>query len=59
VPATQSSCPAFVGERMVVTSAQEGMDEAARAADPLSGQTFLLDGPFRGRHDPAVRLGEG
>lgn len=58
VPASQSSCPAFVGEHMVVTSAQEGMDEAARAADPLAGQTFLLDGPFRGRHDPAVRLGE-
>jgi sugar lactone lactonase YvrE len=60
VPATQSSCPAFAGpgaDRMAVTSAHEGMDAAARAADPLAGLTFLLDTPVRGVVDPPVRLG--
>lgn len=60
VPARQCSCPAFVGagaDRLVVTSAQEGMDAAARAADPLSGQTFLIDFPVRGRFDTPVLLG--
>ena len=60
LPATQCSCPAFVGagaDRIAVTSAYEGMDAAARAADPLAGQTFLLDSPFAGRFDPPVRLG--
>jgi sugar lactone lactonase YvrE len=62
MPAKQCSCPAFVGpaaDRLLVTSAQEGMDPAARAADPLAGQTFLLDLPVRGRFDPPVRLGAG
>lgn len=59
VPARQSSCPAFVGpqaDRLVVTSAWEGMDEAARAADPKAGQTFLVDLPVNGRFDPPVAL---
>jgi sugar lactone lactonase len=59
MPARQVSCPAFVGSganRIAVTSAQEGMDAAARAADPLSGQTFIADIPVRGRFDPPVRL---
>lgn len=61
VPATQSSCPAFLPDgRLAVTSAQEGMDAAARAADPLSGQTFVIEGEaFRSRFDPPVKLGEG
>ncbi|WP_181699622.1 SMP-30/gluconolactonase/LRE family protein [Chthonobacter albigriseus] len=57
VPATQSSCPAFVGpnaDRLAVTSAWEGMDAAAREADPFAGQTFLLDVPVKGRFDPPV-----
>ncbi len=59
VPASQASCPAFVGAdggRLAVTSAREGMDAAALAADPLAGLTFLLDLPVRGRFDPPVRL---
>lgn len=55
IPARLSSCPAFVGpdaDRIVVTSARKGMDEAARQADPLAGQTFLVDLPVRGRHEP-------
>ncbi|GAB4070497.1 SMP-30/gluconolactonase/LRE family protein [Ancylobacter sonchi] len=60
VPARQPSCPVFVGrdfDRLLVTSAFEGMDEAARAGDPGHGRTFLLDVGARGRAEPRVRLG--
>lgn len=60
VPARQVSCPVFVGpnfDRVLVTSAFENMDEAARAADPHHGRTFLLDIGVRGRAEPRVRLG--
>ncbi|HLG81828.1 MAG TPA: SMP-30/gluconolactonase/LRE family protein [Bradyrhizobium sp.] len=62
VPALQSSCPAFVGpdlSRLLVTSAWEHMDEAARAADPDHGRTFLLEAAARGRPEPDVRLTGG
>ena len=60
VPARQASCPAFVGSDLaclLVTSAWEHMDEAARAADPEHGRTFLLDAAARGRPEPDVKLG--
>jgi sugar lactone lactonase len=59
VPARQASCPAFVGNdlaRLLVTSAWQGMDEAARAADPEHGRTFLLEVAARGRPEPDVKL---
>jgi sugar lactone lactonase len=59
VPARQASCPAFVGpdlSRLLVTSAWQDMDAAARAADPGHGQTFLLVVGARGRAEPDVRL---
>lgn len=59
VPVRQPSCPAFVGRdagRLAVTSAWEGMDEAARKADPDAGHTFLLGIPVRGRFEPRVLL---
>jgi sugar lactone lactonase len=59
VPASQSSCPAFVGRdlsRLLVTSAWQGMDEAERAADPEHGRTFILEANARGRAEPDVRL---
>lgn len=59
VPARQASCPAFVGpdfSRLLVTSAWQGMDEAARAADPGHGRTFLLEAKARGRPEPDVKL---
>jgi sugar lactone lactonase len=62
VPARQSSCPAFVGHdlsRLLVTSAFEGMDDAARAADPGHGRTFLIEAGARGRPEPDVKLGVG
>jgi len=57
IPARQSSCPAFAGpqaDRIVVTSAWQGMDETARRADPQAGKTFLLDLPVKGRHEPCL-----
>ena len=60
VPATQPSCPVFVGQefdRLLLTSAWEGMDEPARAADPHHGKTFILDVGARGQAEPRVRLG--
>jgi sugar lactone lactonase len=59
-PALQTSCPVFVGRdyrRLLVTSAYEHMDAAARAADPEHGRTFLLDLGARGRPEPRVVLG--
>jgi len=60
VPARQPSCPVFIGagfDRLLVTSAHEGMDEAAHAADPEHGRTFLLDPGTSGRAEPRVALG--
>jgi sugar lactone lactonase YvrE len=59
VPAKQSSCPVFVGknfDRLLVTSAWQGMDDAAKAADPHHGQTFILDVGATGRAEPRVKL---
>lgn len=59
VPAKQSSCPVFVGEkfdRLLVTSAWQGMDDDAKAADPHHGQTFVLDVGATGRPEPRVKL---
>jgi sugar lactone lactonase YvrE len=59
VPATQPSCPVFVGRnfgRLLVTTASEAMDERARAADPQHGMTFVLDVGAVGRPEPRVRL---
>jgi sugar lactone lactonase YvrE len=59
VPAMQPSCPVFVGRdfgRLLVTSAFEGMDDEARAADPHHGRTFILDVGAIGRPEPRVRL---
>ena len=53
------SCPAFVGpdfSRLLVTSAWQGMDEAARAADPGHGRTFVMEVAARGRPEPDVKL---
>ena len=57
VPATRPSCPLFVGadaDRMLVTTARQGMDAAELAADEHAGKTFLLDFPMKGRLEPRV-----
>ncbi|MBS7554303.1 SMP-30/gluconolactonase/LRE family protein [Ancylobacter dichloromethanicus] len=60
LPAKLTTCPVFVGpgfDRVLVTSAWYHMDDAARAADPHHGRTFLVDVGARGRAEPRVRLG--
>lgn len=57
VPATQPSCVAFGGDQLTslyITSAHEGMDEAARSADPLAGGLFVAQTTVRGL--PEVRF---
>ena len=59
MPAKQVTCPAFFGpnaDRLAVTSAWADMDDAARAADPHAGKTFLIDLPVQGRFEPRVVL---
>lgn len=58
LPVSQPSCPAFVGgNQIAVTSAWQGMNEAARAADPEAGATLLvtLDMDIAPRYEPALR----
>lgn len=59
VPATQVTCPAFVGaklDRLLVTTASENMSAAEMDADPEHGRTFVLEAGTRGLPDNRVRL---
>ena len=39
-----------------VPTSVQGMDEAARAADPEHGRTFLMEVAAHGRPEPDVKL---
>ncbi|MEF2550326.1 SMP-30/gluconolactonase/LRE family protein [Aurantimonas sp. A2-1-M11] len=57
--ARQVTCPSFIGpkaDRMIVTSAWTGLDDAGRRADPHAGKTFLVDLPVCGRLEPKLVL---
>lgn len=59
VGAQQATCPAFGGPdftTLFVTTAREGMDATARAADPLAGQVFGFPAVEQGRAEPRVLL---
>jgi sugar lactone lactonase YvrE len=59
VEASQSSCPAFGGPELstlFVTSALQGMDEAARSAEPKGGMTFAEADVARGQGENRVVL---
>tara|TARA_R110002020_G_scaffold136630_25_gene304909 strand:+ start:6683 stop:7570 length:888 start_codon:yes stop_codon:yes gene_type:complete len=59
VPASQTSCPAFVGEtanRLLVTSARENLSAEQLDQDPNAGSTFLLGHPVKGRFEPDYSL---
>ena len=59
VPAPHSTCPAFGGPDLTTlfcTSALQGMDARARAAHPLSGQTFAVPDVARGQYEHKVIL---
>lgn len=54
-PASQTSCPAFIGaraDRLLATSAQQDLSPGELAADQEAGKTFLLDYPVKGRFEP-------
>lgn len=58
MPARQVSCPVFLGsDRLLVTSATQGMDEAAMAKEPFAGKTFWMRLDVAGRFDPPVAMG--
>ena len=60
VPARQTSCVAFGGrdrKTLFVTSAREGMDEAALATDPEAGSLFLFDSTVAGLADAPFTSG--
>ncbi len=57
--AGQTSCPAFGGEglsTLYCTSALEGMNAAARAADPDAGKTFAVPSVGTGLPEPQVMI---
>ncbi|MGE7371351.1 SMP-30/gluconolactonase/LRE family protein [Neorhizobium sp. NPDC001467] len=59
VPVSQPSCPAFFGSdasRLLVTSAWQGLDDEARAADPQAGHLIDLGITVKGRFEPDYRL---
>ena len=59
VPARQSSCPAFGGpdrSTLFITTALQGMDDAARAAEAEGGMTFAASVPARGQREHRVIL---
>jgi sugar lactone lactonase len=59
VPAMQPSCPAFIGrnaDRLVVTTAWEGLDENARSMQPEAGALMELGITVKGMFDPAFAI---
>ena len=59
VGAKQASCPVFGGPdltALMVTTAREGMDDAALAADPLAGCCFVGQARAKGLPPPRVVL---
>ncbi|MEQ8305347.1 MAG: SMP-30/gluconolactonase/LRE family protein [Hoeflea sp.] len=59
VPASKSTCPAFVGAdagRLLVTSAKEGMSQEQLERNPEAGNTFILNHPVKGRFEPDYLL---
>ena len=59
IGAPHAPCPAFGGPNLTAllcTTAQEGMDTAARAAHPHSGKVFVAQGIAKGQKEHLVIL---
>lgn len=59
VPARQVTCPVFGGpdlSALMAATAWEGLDPAARAADPQAGCCFIVQSQARGTETPAVQI---
>lgn len=60
VPALNVTTMCFAGpdyKTLYITTARDGMDEAALAAMPLSGSLFTLETDVKGLPEPPMRLG--
>lgn len=59
IPAPHCSCPAFGGanlDELFVATATQGLNAKARAASPLSGQTFVIASGVKGQAEHQVLL---
>ena len=57
LPARRTTCPVFIGkDRLAVSSSWEGLDEAARAEDPLAGALFEIAVSVQCDPEAAYRL---
>jgi sugar lactone lactonase YvrE len=59
LPPAQTTCPAFIGQnadRLLVTTAGEGLDAEALKADPEAGFTYELGIPVKGVFEPAYKI---
>lgn len=54
--APHTSCPAIGGDTLYCTTALQGMDDTARAANPHAGMTFAAPGTTMGRPEYQVIL---
>lgn len=55
IQATKTTCPVFIDDgKIAVTSAWEGMDDGAKAADINAGKTFVLDVGASAKFEPNV-----
>lgn len=61
LPVSQPTCAAFGGEEMdllFVTSARDSLPEWTLGREPLAGNLFVLQTPFRGLRDPQFNVAE-
>jgi len=59
LPTGQLTCPAFIGpdlDRLLVTSAWQGMSDERRRTDLEAGKTFIMDLSVKGKSEPYVVL---
>lgn len=59
LPVSQPSCPVFGGsdlDRLYITTAREGLDDAQRCREPMAGDLFAADLPIPGEPEPRLRL---
>ena len=58
LPAQKTTCPAFGGDlsTLYVTSARQGLDDAALTERPASGNVFATTVPVAGLPEPTVIL---
>lgn len=56
LPTDNVTCPALGGGKLYVTSAQEGLTDTQRSAQPMAGTTFVMDTDLVGQDEHQVIL---